>query len=110
MGLLPIQNQTTRQLSVNCVLNQWTWSVYLSVCWFKTARLLADILIRTLRLSKNGDFAQITQTPSDTYIKAEMYKMFHNWSVVLSYIETFSYNMADCCENKQLMVTAKVPG
>ena len=77
MGLLPIQNQTTRQLSFNCVLKQRTQSVYLSVCWFKTARLLANISIRSSRLCNNGGFAQITQTPSNTHIKAEMFKIFH---------------------------------
>ena len=29
-------------------------------CWFKTAKLLANILIRTMRLCRNGIFSQIT--------------------------------------------------
>ena len=36
-------------------------------------RLLANILIRTSRLCRNGDFAQITHTLSKTHIMAEIF-------------------------------------
>ena len=46
-----------------------------------------------------------------TYIMVEIFTIFHNYSTALSYIEKFSYNnMADCCVNKWLKVTAKVSG
>ena len=70
-----------------------------------------NILIRTSRLCRNEDFAQITQMASKSHIMVEIFTIFHNKSTVLSYIETFSYNdMADCCVNKWLKVTAKVSG
>ena len=77
-GLLSTQNQTTRQLSVNCVWKQWTWNVLPSVCWLKAARLLGNILIGTPRLCRNVCFAQITQMPSNTDIMAEIFANFLN--------------------------------
>ena len=75
---LSIQNQTTRQLSVNCVWKQGIWSVFLGVSGFKTARLLADIFIRPSRLCGNGGFAQITYKPSNTHIMVEIFTIFQN--------------------------------
>ena len=47
--------------------------VFASVCWFKTARLLVKILIRTLRLCRNGGLAQITQMLTNIHIMAEIF-------------------------------------
>ena len=49
-----------RKLSINYVWKQWIWSVLPSVCWFKTVRLLVNILIYTSWLCRNGSFSQIT--------------------------------------------------
>ena len=102
-GLLSTQNQTW-QSSINCVSKQWTWTVLFSTCWFKTVRMLKNILI-TRSKCWNGVFEKITQMLSYTHTMAEML----SYSTVLSYIEMFSCsNMADCCVNKQLKVTPKV--
>ena len=55
-GLLSTQNQTW-QSSINCVWKQWTWTVLSSTCWFKTVRLLKNILItRSLEWSVWRDY------------------------------------------------------
>ena len=99
-----------RQLSVNCVWKQWTWSVIPSVCWFKTVRLLAIILIRTSRPCTIWDFADYL----DTSKYPHKGRNFIYLSQIIDHVETSDLekflrnNMADCCVNKQLKVTAKV--
>ena len=46
---LRTRSSTSHFVSVNCVWKQWTCSIFPSVCWFKAARLLANILIGTSR-------------------------------------------------------------
>ena len=73
--------------------------VGLSRYLFKIVMLLANILIGTSRLCRNGNFAVIIQTPSNTHIMGKIY------------IEMFLYNnMVDCYVKKWLKVTAKVSG
>ena len=70
IGLLSNQNKTTRQLSF---WKERTWSVLPNVCWFKTTSLLANILIRTPRLCRNGGFAQITKMLLNKQIMVEVF-------------------------------------
>ena len=63
-------NQTTvKQLCLKAI----KMLVFPSVCWFKTARLLVKILIRTLRLCRNGGLAQITQMLTNIHIMPEIF-------------------------------------
>ena len=48
--------------------NEHGWSFPVFVGLRQQVRLLANILIRTSRLCRNRDFAQITHTPSNTHI------------------------------------------